>query len=416
MPDPRKPNARSFQEFDRTASSYDTMDDTSVMQHDETEDRDVRGRYSGTAMPGVPVGRHYRPAARRDPDQLVNSGIAWFSVALGVTQLVAPDALARLIGVRPTQNTRTAMRAIGVRELTTGFGLLSNTRSSPWLWSRLAGDMVDLSLIGTSVGRRADDRTRATRAALAVGGVAALDFYAAARSQRTQRQREHADGFASPEATVRTPLSYDAGATGNGHGASAHDSDHHAMTQADKPEPKQGAKTVRHAVTINRPSDELYSYWRDFGNLPAFMRHLESVTDLGGGRSHWVTRGPGGAMVEWDAEIVADVPGELIAWRSLPGADVQNAGTVRFIPVPAGRGTEVHVELDYDPPAGSLGAVVAKMFRAEPGQQVRDDLKAFKSVMEAGEILYAAVPEKQEVERDDATLTRAEAERAEVRA
>jgi uncharacterized membrane protein len=170
----------------------------------------------------------------------------------------------------------------------------------------------------------------------------------------------------------------------------------------------EGLRKVRHAVTINRTASELYAFWRDFENLPVFMRHLESVMTLEGGRSHWVTRGPGGARVEWDAEIVADVPGELIAWQSIPGADVRNAGTVRFIPVPAGRGTEVHVELDYSPPAGSLGAVVAKLFRAEPGQQVRDDLKAFKQVMEAGEILYASVTDRRNASGDTSPSDRAE--------
>ncbi len=416
MPEALHENGSSFQEFDRTAASYETLDHGTQDGDRTAQQGRSNGGRSGTAMPDVAAGRHYRPARLRDPDQVVNSGIAWFSVALGVTQIVAPDALARLIGVRPSQNTRTAMRAIGVRELTTGFGLLSNAKSTPWLWTRLAGNMVDLSLIGSGVGRRAEDRTRATRAAIAVGGVAALDFYAAARSQRTQRERLQADGFASPEETVSGPLSYEHGdARGGGTEMSPNNEQVGVVTSDAIEATKSGLKKVRHAVTVNRSASELYAFWRDFENLPVFMRHLESVTTLDGGRSHWATRGPGGVMVEWDAEIVADVPGELIAWQSLPGADVKNAGTVRFIPVPAGRGTEVHVELDYSPPAGSLGTVVAKLFRAEPGQQVRDDLKAFKSVMEAGEILYADVTGKQKVERNDAELTKADAEMAEVR-
>jgi len=295
-----------------------------------------------------------------------------------------------------------------LRSSATGFGLLSNAKSTPWLWTRFAGDVVDLSLLGTGVGRRADDRQRATRAALAVGSVAALDFYAASRSQRTHRERLEADGFASPEETVSGPLTYE-------NAAAPRNGQLDVLTDDAIVATMHGSKKVRHAVTINRPAQELYDFWRDFGNLPKFMRHLEEVTTQEGGRSHWVTRGPGGAKVEWNAEIVADVPGELIAWQSLPHADVRNAGTVRFIPVPAGRGTEVHVELDYSPPGGSLGAAVAKLFRAEPGQQVRDDLKAFKSVMEAGEILYANIAGKQQVERDDSRLSQSDAEMAEVR-
>jgi uncharacterized membrane protein len=119
------------------------------------------------------------------------------------------------------------------------------------------------------------------------------------------------------------------------------------------------------------------------------MRHLESVTVTGEGRSHWVAKAPAGKSVEWDAELTADRENELIAWRSLPGAQVYNAGTVRFQPAPGGRGTEVRVELEYDPPLGKLGSKVAMLFREEPGQQVQDDLRHFKQVMETGEIVLS---------------------------
>ena len=419
MRESRESHEGSFQEFDRTASSYETQ---GTVEHDDLSHggRRVTGRRTngqqGTAMPDLAAGHHYRPAGLRDRDQAVNSGIAWFSVALGMTQILAPDALARLIGVRPSSNSRTTMRAIGARELATGFGLLSNAKSTSWLWTRFAGNVVDLSLLGTGVGRRADDRQRAMRAALAVGGVAALDLYAASRSQRTQRERLAADGFASPEESVSGPMTYEHPAPYGGGSEAVPVNESLGVVTDDAIEAtKSGLKKVRHAVTINRSAQELYAFWRDFQNLPVFMRHLEEVTTQEGGRSHWVTRGPGGVKVEWDAEIVADVPGELIAWQSLPHADVRNAGTVRFIPVPAGRGTEVHVELDYSPPAGSLGTMVAKLFRAEPGQQVRDDLQAFKSVMETGEVLYANITEKQQVEQHDAQLSKSDAETAEVR-
>lgn len=143
---------------------------------------------------------------------------------------------------------------------------------------------------------------------------------------------------------------------------------------------------VQRTITVNRPVDELYRYWRELSNLPRFMHHLESVTSGRDGRSHWVAKAPAGRSVEWDAEIITDRPNELIGWRSLDGADIANAGSVRFTPAPGGRGTEVRVELAYDPPAGRLGAVVARVFGEEPHQQVRDDLSRFKQVMEAGEI------------------------------
>ncbi len=142
---------------------------------------------------------------------------------------------------------------------------------------------------------------------------------------------------------------------------------------------------VTHAVTILKPAAELYRYWRDFTNLPRIMDHLESVTVSGDINSHWVAKAPLGSTVAWDAEIINDVPNEIIAWRSLPGADVDNAGAVTFKPGPTGRGTEVRVSLSYAPPAGKPGAVVAKLLGEEPRKQLDDDLRHFKNQMETGE-------------------------------
>jgi uncharacterized membrane protein len=142
---------------------------------------------------------------------------------------------------------------------------------------------------------------------------------------------------------------------------------------------------VRKTYTINRTPEDCYRFWRDFENLPRFMSHLESVRNLEGNRSHWVARAPVGT-VSWDAELINDRPNELIAWRSVEGSDIDNAGSVRFRPAPGGRGTEVTVELNYEPPAGRLGVTIAKLLGEEPEQQVREDLRHFKQIMEAGEI------------------------------
>lgn len=147
-----------------------------------------------------------------------------------------------------------------------------------------------------------------------------------------------------------------------------------------------GSVRVEDSVTINAPQPEVYAFWRDFANLPRFMTHLESVTDAGGGRTHWVAKAPFGKTVAWDAEIINEEPGRFIAWRSLPGADIQNTGAVRFEPAPGQRGTEVRVRIEYAPPAGVLGATVAKLFGEEPSQQVGADLRRFKAIMETGEI------------------------------
>jgi uncharacterized membrane protein len=143
----------------------------------------------------------------------------------------------------------------------------------------------------------------------------------------------------------------------------------------------QGIKVER-SVTVNRPAQELYAFWRNFENLPRFMDHLESVTVIDENQSHWVAKAPAGMRVEWNATIHNEIDNELIAWRSLPGADVNNAGSVHFTPVGEGQ-TEVSVVLSYEPPAGKLGAAVAKLLGEEPSQQVEDDLRRFKQVMEA---------------------------------
>jgi uncharacterized membrane protein len=147
-----------------------------------------------------------------------------------------------------------------------------------------------------------------------------------------------------------------------------------------------GSVRVEHALTINRPADELYRHWRQLENLPRLMSHLESVRAIDERRSHWVAQAPLGQTVEWDAEIINDEPGRVIAWRSLEGASIANTGAVRFAPAPGGRGTEVRVRIEYAPPAGGLGAAVAKMFGREPSQQVREDLRRFKQQLEAGEV------------------------------
>jgi uncharacterized membrane protein len=146
----------------------------------------------------------------------------------------------------------------------------------------------------------------------------------------------------------------------------------------------QGVR-IEKTMTINKQPDALYRFWRNVENLPRFMEHLESVRVDDQTRSHWVVKAPAGQTVEWDAQIINDIPNELIAWQTTH-ADIANAGSVRFRLAPGGRGTEVTVNLEYDPPAGKVGQLVAKVFGEEPEQQVEDDLRHFKQIMEAGEI------------------------------
>ena len=149
----------------------------------------------------------------------------------------------------------------------------------------------------------------------------------------------------------------------------------------------EGIKVER-AVTVNRPREELYQLWRDFENLPRFMEHLESVQvdDADPTRSHWVAKAPMGQTIEWDSEVIEDRDNELLVWKSLPGSSVESMGRVEFADAPGGRGTIVRVSMEYNPPAGSLGAAFAKLFGEEPAIQINQDLRHFKQIMETGEV------------------------------
>jgi uncharacterized membrane protein len=144
------------------------------------------------------------------------------------------------------------------------------------------------------------------------------------------------------------------------------------------------------SIAIDKSPEQLYLFWRDFKNLPLFMRNLESVTELSQTQSHWVAKGPGGSLIEWDAEIYTEKENELISWRSLEHADFVNAGSVRFQAGPDGHGTFVRVTMNYNPPAGKVGAGLVQLFGAEPAQLIKDDLRRLKQIMEAGEIATIA--------------------------
>lgn len=168
-----------------------------------------------------------------------------------------------------------------------------------------------------------------------------------------------------------------------------------AATAAAKLPDAQGDSIVAKTVTINRPRQELYAFWRNFANLAQFMENLVSVEVLDAQRSHWVVKAPAGKKIEWNAIVTDDVPGELIAWSSEEGADVPNSGRVEFRDAPGGRGTWVSATILYDPPGGVIGKVIAKMFQREPSIQARRELRRFKQLMETGEIATSARTRKQ---------------------
>ena len=267
-------------------------------------------------------------------------GLGWFSVALGTLEMAAPHAVASIVGARIRPRTLATMRLLGLRELVSGIGILSERQPAAWLWLRVAGDAMDLALLGKTMATPKSQRTRTMKALGSVLAVTALDVRSAVELTRDERR-----GFGAAE----------------------------------------GIHVVS-AITVNRPRDEVYRYWRDLENLPKFMTHLEAVQRQNG-RWRWRAKGPLGMPIEWEAEIVADQPNENLAWRSCEGSDVPNQGSVRFLDAPGGRGTEVRVELRYDPPAGALGAAIAKLFGAAPEQEIAVDLRRFKQVIETGEVL-----------------------------
>lgn len=284
-------------------------------------------------------------------------GLGWFSIGLGLAEVAAPEAVARAIGIerrrsggaedylpaalRPQHDSiAPVLRLLGMREIASGLGIFSQNRPAGWLWARVAGDIVDLAYLG-SLAHRADAR-RLMAAAVAVAGVTALDVLCGRQLSRNQPQGAR-------------------------------------LTESD------GSIRITASMSINRPPAECYAFWRDFANLPRIMQHLESVTVLDDRRSHWRAKAPAGSTVEWDAELIEDHPNELIAWRSVEGAQVFNEGSVRFQAAPKGHGTVVRIALRYLPPAGALGAAVARLLGEEPEVQVRDDLRRFKRYVETGD-------------------------------
>jgi uncharacterized membrane protein len=143
---------------------------------------------------------------------------------------------------------------------------------------------------------------------------------------------------------------------------------------------------VRESVRLEKPVADVYRFWRCLENLPRFMTHLDRVTETPDGKSHWVARGPAGLAVEWDAAIINEVENQVIGWRSLPGSDVVTAGSVNFGRARHGRSTHVSVHLQYAPPGGKAGVLIASLFGREPSQTIREDLRHFKQLLEAGEI------------------------------
>lgn len=253
--------------------------------------------------------------------------LGWFSIVLGLLGLFAPRKVARTIG---TRNRPFLFRLIGLREILSGIGILTSRQKTGWIWSRVFGDAMDLTMLGMARRERGSNRKRLGVTMEEIASVTVIDTLGAI--------------FSRPDKSIH----------------------------------------VVKTITISRTPEELYGAWRSLTNLPQFMANLESIQIIDEKHSHWVAKAPAGTHVEWDAEITEDIPNRKISWQSLPNADVQNSGTVEFIPAPGGRGTAVCVVLDYTPIAGTLGARIAWLFGKFPEQQINVDLHRFEQWMETG--------------------------------
>jgi uncharacterized membrane protein len=307
--------------------------------------------------------------------ELLANGLAWFSIGLGVAEIAAPGSVAKLIGVRDDEDNRAVLRTCGLRELASGIAILSQPQPTSALWGRVAGDMMDLFLLGTAASSPSAERERLALAGAAVAGVTLLDVVGAVQHSRRE-------GLMNGQASGQ-------GSEGMRRMVSGRREPRRLAAETQREQLERRGIHVKMTTTVNRPVAEVYGFWRDFQNLPRFMHHLESVQVLDARRSRWTAKAPMGATVEWEAEIVDERENQLISWRSVAGATVDNAGSVRFMPAPGDRGTEVQVELVYRPPLGAVGAIIAKLFGEEPQEQVKHDLRMFKAVMETGEVVHS---------------------------
>ena len=307
--------------------------------------RDSRGQTSGLhddRAPQYPVrygNRQWSSSRQRDAERLAR-GLGWFSISLGLAEVLAPRFIARLVGGRG--ENLGLIRVYGMREILSGmmiFGL--GSKPAAGIWSRVAGDAIDIATLAAAASSSKSRKSALAFATANVLGVTALDVYCAQELSR--------DEASAPTGEIR----------------------------------------MSRSIVINRSPEELYRFWHDFENFPRFMYHLKSVQATGPRTSHWVANGPVGTNVEWDSEITADTPNELIAWRSVEDADVANAGIVQFERRPGGRGTIVRVEIKYRLPGGVAGAIVSRLFNESPEQQIYDDLHRMKQVIETGEVVVS---------------------------
>jgi uncharacterized membrane protein len=301
-----------------------------------------------TSLKDAPT--HYSESQNTEKDP-VTQFLGWFSIGLGVAELFAPRATARLIGLNEDEHT-TVLRTYGLREIAAGVGILTRPKPTYWMWNRVLGDTIDLASLGRAMRSPENNKTRLMGAAIAVMGVTALDIICSISLTSE----------ALPEGTQ----------------------DDGSFTQA---ESSDGSLPLISVITVNKPVEEVYRFWKNPENFSRFMDQIDSVRITSGRRAHWKVKAPAGLSIEWDAEVVTDTPNEMIAWESVDSSEIENSGTVRFRSAAGNRGTEIELQMNFKPKGGALGQRVAKYFSAIPKTQMMNDLRRFKQVIELGEIV-----------------------------
>jgi len=274
--------------------------------------------------------------------------LGWFSLGLGFAQIAAPDKVAQLIGVDDDDETIAVMRVLGVREIASGFGILTQPKPAPWLWARVGGDAMDLALLRRALSSPRADHNRVAAATAAVAGIAAVDALCGTRLTA------EAD---TPDQTEAMPQS--------------------------------GEVHAKAAITVNAPIAEVYAFWEGFRNLPRFMGDFASVDVSSDRNSIWSLTAPAGITLKWDVEIADATPNQRITWQTAAGTTLVASGEVRFRSAPGGRGTEVVFDATFNPPGGELGKKIAGVFAEALGAKIGSDLRRFKQLVELGEIVHS---------------------------
>ncbi len=275
--------------------------------------------------------------------------LGWFSLGLGLASVMMPRTLARSAGVAGTVKGERWLRVMGVRELIAGGGILMRPDKPGWLWSRVAGDAMDLGLLALAArSRHAAAGRRLGVLSAALTGLTVLDLLVA--WDHTARLR-HAP--------------------------------RHSPSTAHKA--RASIFRIKKSLDVNRSPEDCYRFWRDFDNFPRFMPHVAHVESVDATHSRWQVHGPLKQTAQWDAELTSDVPAQQLGWQAKAGADIAYTGLVRFHPAPGHRGTRIEAEFTF-PTLGKAGVMLARMTGDEPSHQISEDLRRFKQLIETGEI------------------------------